>query len=253
MTSIRVPHTSRCSSAAFILIGSIFLGGCATVQTGRVHTAASAQLPEIKTAGALPPEITLNQLSAGGVREKRDDWGDGARKNAQAALEQLRPGKIVVLGDAASKPELADEIAEVRALFNAIDTNITLYGSPPLMLPSLAGRFDFSVGSIDHILTESGADALLVISGVDDYFTGDRKALVAVGLVAAAFTGVYIQPGNGAEHISAALIARDGTILWYDSLNHAGIADLRTPEGVKATLERLLKSMPQPFAPKSGS
>mgnify|MGYP005853879869 CR=1 FL=1 len=238
--------SARAVGACLFLACSLGLTGCATTvaRTGRVHQAAAAQLPTIRTTAVVPPAITLNQLTAGGVREQRDDWTQAARAAARESLETMRPENLVYLRDAELPPEIATEIAEVQALYRAVDLNLTLFGNPMVRMPTLAGRFDFSVGSVDRICEAAGADALLLVYGEDDYFTGDRKALIALGFVAAAFTGVYVAPGNGAEHLSAALIARDGTILWYDVLGAGQLGDLRKPEGVKANLENLLRSMP---------
>jgi hypothetical protein len=88
-----------------------------------------------------------------------------------------------------------------------------------------------------------------MIFAMDDYFSSDRKAFMALGMIGAALTGAYVGPAPGVEHVSAALIARDGTILWYDYCGPGRIGDLRNPEGVRATIENLLKSMPSAGTP----
>ncbi len=236
----------RGMAAACAAILALGLTGCATttVSTGKLHAGAPAQIASIRTTAVVPPQIVLNQLTAGGVKEQRDDWTNTARQAARETLESLRPERIVYLRDTQLDPAVQTEIAEIQALYRAVDLNLTFFGNPMVGLPTMAGRFDFSVGSVDKVCEAAGADALLLVYGEDDYFTGDRKALAALGLVAAAFTGVYVQPSSGTEHLSAALIARDGTLLWYDSLGAGRLGDLRKPEGVRTTLENLLRSMP---------
>jgi hypothetical protein len=234
----------RGMAAAFAAILALGLTGCATTTPGKLHAGASAQISSIRTTAVVPPQIVLNQLTAGGVKEQRDDWTNTARQAARETLESIRPERIIYLRDAQLEPAVLTEIAEIQALYRAVDLNLTFFGNPMVGLPTMAGRFDFSVGSVEKVCEAAGADALLLVYGEDDYFTGDRKALAALGLVAAAFTGVYVQPSSGTEHLSAALIARDGTLLWYDSLGAGRLGDLRKPEGVRTTLENLLRSMP---------
>jgi hypothetical protein len=234
---------------AACLLGCVVLySGCATVETapmGRRHTTTASRMPEIGTTAVLPPDITVNSLGAGGVAERRDDWTEMARTHARNTLESLRPEKIVYVRDLELREDLAEEIAEVQELFRIIDLNLLMsYGPAQIVPPASLGTFDYSVGNIDRILDAAGADALLVVRGVDDIFAADRKALVAVAVIASAFTGAYVGPSSGEAHISAALIGRDGTILWYDWVGDGAISDLRTPEGVRVTIERLLRTMP---------
>lgn len=246
MPHVPAPLRARLATVAVALAGLTFLSGCVTMApTQRLHAAAPNQLPAIERTVAMPPDITLNLLSGGGVRELRDDWTESARASAREALAQIRPERIVYVGDLADHPEVREELEEVQALYRAVALDLAIFSRPPFSLPTIARRFDLSVGSVERILDATGGDALLVVFGMDDYFSGDRKAFVALGLIGAALTGAYVGPGSGVEHVSAALIARDGTILWYDYCGAGRIGDLRQPAGVRATLENLLKSMPQ--------
>jgi hypothetical protein len=213
---------------------------------GLTHGSTGGQMEEVRKLAALPAELTLKQLSAGGVSEKRDDWTASARTHARAVLEEMRPDSIVYVADLDARADLADEIREVRALFDLIDMNIMLLGVAPVPTAS----FNFSVGSVDRILEAAGADALLIVGGTDEIFTTDRKVLSVISLVAsAALTGQAVMPSSGEAHISAGLIARDGTILWWNFLGDAEIGDLRKPEGVEATIRRLLGSTPAAAVP----
>jgi hypothetical protein len=239
---------NRCALAACLLVIALLGAGCATstvVTSGRTHPTTASRMDEIKTTAVLPPDITLNSLGAGGVAERRDDWTEMARANARQVLESVRPERIVYVRDLDTRAELADEIAEVQALFELIDMNLLLSYSPlQVVPPSARGSLDYSVGSIDRILDAAQADALLVVRGVDDIFATDRKALAVAGFILAAAAGTSFNMSSGEAHLSAALIGRDGTILWYDWVGDAGMGDLRKPEGVRATIERLLRSMP---------
>ncbi|HEX9781200.1 MAG TPA: hypothetical protein VGA56_00515 [Opitutaceae bacterium] len=250
---MRVLHLSEgrhCAIAVSSLIVTVLVAGCATAPahtTSRIHATTPARMGEITVTAALPADITLNSLGAGGVAERRDDWTEMARAHARNTLKSIRPGRIVYAGDLETREELADEIAEVEALFQLIDLNLLLTYSPLQMVPPTAiTRFDYSVGSIDRILDTAGADALLIVRGVDDIFAADRKALAVAAFILSAAAGAGYNMSSGEAHLSAALIGRDGTLLWYDWLGEGAIGDMRKPESVQATLTRLLRSMPGP-------
>ncbi len=219
-------------------------GGTTSRWPGMTHGTVGTHMEDVAMVGALPAQVTVSQLNAGGVSELRDDWTEAARTHAREVLEHMTPQHVVYLGDLESRPELADEIREVKALYALIDANIMLFGLSPMAVPT--PHFEYSVGSIDGILEAAHADALLVIGGKDDIFSTDRKVLTVVSIIAsAALTGQAVAPGDGTAHLSAALIARDGTILWWNFLGNGEISDLRTPNGMQATIHRLLASMPQ--------
>lgn len=202
------------------------------------------------TIAVLPPDITLREISAGGSKQERDDWSETAKRTARETVQSIRPENYVYFTDLEVAEDLEEEMEEVMALYQTIDVTL-------MMREMNAGRFPHprasrrqSVGSVDRILDAVDADSLLVVYGVDDIFTTDRKALVALGFVANVFTSAYTgvaalpQPSNGDSHLSAALIARDGRIIWRYWLSQDGIGDLRTPDGVRKTLLRLLETMP---------
>jgi hypothetical protein len=247
MSSLYFKGRTALTHSASLGLACFLFTGCTSVVkwTGMSHGSAAGQMQQVHKVAVLPAQITINQLTAGGVSEKRDDWTESAMTHARSILENLRPGSVIYLADLDSRPELADEIREVCALVDLIDTNFMVFGLSPMAAPTAAGRFDFSVGSIDRILEAAGADALLVVDGVDEIFTADRKVLAAVSIIAsAALTGSVVAPGSGQAHVSAALIARDGTVLWWNFVGDGMIKDLRTADGVRATLQRLLEHLP---------
>jgi hypothetical protein len=199
----------------------------------------------IATIGVLPPDITLRELAAGGASQERDDWSKSAREASRDMLERIRAEKFVYLRDLDLSEEMKEEIEDVMALYRAINlTFITrLYGmsSPPTSTrPSL--------GSLDSIADAAGADALMLVYGVDDIFTADRQAIAALGIAAAFFTRIPILPSSGEGHLSAALVDRNGQILWYNIIGADQLGDLRKPDGVRRTLETLLRTFPPSVA-----
>lgn len=200
-------------------------------------------LDEIHRTAVLSPHVTLRSYSAGGIREERDEWNNAARTVIAEYIAGLSGNEFVLIDELENDPEFEDEITEIRDLYRAIELNMQAFGN---MLPAARQSSTYSVGSVDRLLEAANADALLVVYGVDDIFTSGRQALVLVSMVASVYLGGggVIGTDAGDAHISAALIGRDGTILWHRMLNQGQISDLRTQEGVAKTLRTLFQSFP---------
>lgn len=230
--------------AVGLLTVAFLATGCATTSgpryPARLHPNAQQQFASIEKTAVLPPDIVLNEYTAGGVRERREDWTATARQNATLEIERLGGDRVVVLGDFSDNPDLAEEVRDIVALYQTIDINHATFAG---ILPNRPNTFEHSVGSVDRVLEQADADALLIIYGMDDYFTSGRQALSVLGFVAAATLGGGYMPSHGVDHVSAALIARDGTILWHNTVSFAS-RDLRTAEGIRQTLGYLLGPLP---------
>jgi hypothetical protein len=61
-------------------------------------------------------------------------------------------------------------------------------------------------------------------------------------VLAGAVTGVVVIPAGGSTLNSAALVERDGTVLWFNCAQGGG--DLRTAEGAGNTTRTLLAGLP---------
>jgi hypothetical protein len=163
----------------------------------------------VVTIGVLEADITLRELAAGGNPQERDDWSEIARRTARETLETMRPENYVYFVDEELSDDVKAEIEEVQALFrNAILNDIAFMAPPTRTRPQF--------GSVDAIADAVGADALMLVYGVDDIFTTDRQVLTALSLVAAGLTGVAVVPDSGVAHLNAALIDRNGRLIWYN-------------------------------------
>lgn len=56
--------------------------GCATTPK-TVHPEFETRTRDIKTAGLISPDIKIFELTAGGVRELKDDWCQKGKENVQ--------------------------------------------------------------------------------------------------------------------------------------------------------------------------
>lgn len=237
----------RCSLIG-LLLGLSFLTGCKTVapETYRTPPDVARMAPPPQNVAVAPLDVELAELTASGAVEMRVDWTDEAKANLIAAIRkrtQFEPRAP----ELASNVELQNELTEVGALVHLMNLN-QLYTRLPSAAansipPSAATHsFDYNTGALTAHQEHYGEGAVLFIFLRESYATGGRKALAALGLVSAAFTGVYIAPAMGSTVATAALVDHDGTVLWLNQSTYA--PDLRTPEGIEILLNDLLRGLP---------
>jgi hypothetical protein len=142
--------------------------------------------------------------------------------------------------------DLKKEIEDIRALYKAVSQSIRLHaiGPGPYVFPDKVASFDYSIGPIDTILNRYDCDALIIVYGTDAISTGGRKALMALGAIAGAFTGVVVMPAGGATTINFAVIDEGGNILFYTSKAGAGY-DLRKPESALSIVNQVVAEYPE--------
>lgn len=240
-----MPHHSFRHLAVLSLAASVFLSGCATIPVSyKTRSTTEAKVKGLKSAQFAPLHVSVFELSAGGVREKRDDWTNQAVQLLSTAFHEQSGFKVGSVTGAELDPDAAREIAEVRALLQVITVNHALNSvmAPPPLQPTNR-PLTYNVGRIDHLLDSLHADGLLLVTVHDEYSTGGRKALMALGFLTGALTGIYVVPAGGATLNSAALVERDGSVLWFNYGNSQG--DLRTAEGARATVKQLLTGLPK--------
>lgn len=209
--------------------------GCVSSPSAhRTAACATERATHIRKVVVLPLDVEVSELSAGGMTEKRADWTQTVAANLNDSISRLTPCHPIPL----RAPASPDELQEIQALYRAITANQTIhsfYG--PGLLTSIHGPLVYKLGSLEKITASSDADAALLLFVRDDYATGGRKAVAVVG----ALTGMAVR--TGVTLASAALVDRDGTILWmnYTGANHG---DLRTQEDADATVRLLFSGLP---------
>lgn len=202
---------------------------------------AAERLGTLGTPLIAPPKVEVFELTAGGVAEKRDDWTDQALQHVTNALTAQTGFKPHIAG---TEPNDAvrEELQEVVAMLQTITVNHVGNLIGPKQLSSANRPLSYNVGRIDTLADALGSEVLLVVFARDEFSTGGRKALMALGVLTAAVTGVYVVPAGGATLNSAALVQRDGTVLWFNYAQGGG--DVRTPEGADQSMKALLAGMP---------
>ncbi len=243
---------NRGSAMLLALAAGLLLGltGCASKNFRTIPNLAD-RTQKIKTIALARPDVKVYEVSAGGVRELRDEWSEKGGENVtQGILARFRglPLEIRIL-----EPDSGTEreFAEVRALFEAVSQSVILHTyneqNNPNIFPDKVNNFEYSVGSIERLLQKSGADALLLLSGVDEIATGGKKALnvlgVVTGVALGAVTGVAILPRMEGTSMRCALVDKSGAILWYNVNGGTG-TDLRDPASSNDFVADTLKDFP---------
>lgn len=212
-----------------------------------ISPALPERLDRVKRIVVMPARIDVIQLTAGGARERMDQWSIQAQEQAVVALQtELAKNKAVTIQRASVDPRgtLKGELEETYALLDAVSAMIILHTYEPSkeIFPEKVAKFDYSLGP-DVATFAEGADALLFLSGLDVVSTGGRKAAQAGMALLGLLGGVVFIPNTGVTVGSLALVdARDGSILAYKFSRCCG--DLYEEKGAAKWVANLLDGFP---------
>ncbi|WP_136513614.1 hypothetical protein [Geomonas edaphica] len=246
-------NLKRCARLVFIAIGfSLLLLGCAAPRTIQTHPALSQKCQNIKSIVFAKPDIKVYLVSAGGVPELMDEWSNLASDNVTKALLAQFEGSGTKISVLKTDPQNEQEMKEVLALFPVVSNAIMYHAAPaqPGFTQSAPMTYetgaDYSVGPIPKILDPAGADALLLVHGVDQYASAGKKAVNVLGTVSgvmmSAFTGIVVVPRGEGTTLRIALVDRNGTVLWHNL--KGGSTNLRDPDQAKGFVEVALDEFP---------
>lgn len=232
--------------ALFLLITLV---GCNTGNTRqKIHYSVSESnivRPNEKIL-FLPVDVTVHQVSAGGMSEEVPEWTDMAVSNVSAAITDSTLGSINL--HEYSIEQLEDNqklsIEEHIALYDAVA------GSAYLHTGQLSGenrwqhksdRFDYTVGPGLKFLKEyTDADSVLMVIGEDYETTAGRKF---VWLAFAALFGVGIPLGYSC--LTAGLVdIETGNIRWLDYAVNQSSINLRDRTDARKLVVDLFKNFP---------
>lgn len=225
-----------------VLLAALLLAACTST---RHFSADGYTLPADKpvTILVMRPDVEVGSATAGGLVEPNADWTAQARRNLAAALAAHARGRGVAV---ASLPDRTGEgeriVADYEALHRAVVSSIAAYKYGQTPLPTKKGkRFDWTLGPGAARLrgTDSaGSNYALFLVTRDAFATSGRVAMQMIGLL----LGGYMPAG---QHIAYASLVdlETGDIVWFNLLDGSA-GDIRTPEGAKGLVDRLMRSMP---------
>jgi len=227
------------------IVGLLFTG--CVPKNYRHHPDFQQRIGMISAPGVLPVDVTIYEVSAGGVTEIRQEWCDiGSNNIAQALREQLADKNFDIIPIKIT-PAIETEIREVKALYRAVDASIRMHTYPATgaLFPDKVSNFNYSVGPMEDLMDSLGVDVFLVVNCMDQVSTGGRKAVVAATVIAGALAGVQVIPAGSFTQGSVAIIDPTGAIIWYNTHAEAWQYDLRKYDSAYALVERILADLPK--------
>ena len=213
------------------VLGLLFTStGCVTAPVTYKTTAdATAKVPAAPRVSILPIDVEVEEISAGGVTEKRADWARTVSANLTQAIARESGYVAAPSLDSAVKEELDD----IQALVRRVSQNHLNFLFGPAELSTASKPLAYELGSIERLGKACNADALLFVFARDAYSSGGRKALVALG---------FAIPAPALA--TAALVEPNGRILWFNYY-FAQNVDLRESNGAATLISGLLAGLPK--------
>ncbi|MEJ2034231.1 MAG: hypothetical protein P8Y63_14605 [Deltaproteobacteria bacterium] len=199
---------------------------------------------KLNTVLLLTPDITVNSLHAGDVKEKMPEWSEQSRELVIKAIEAelQQKGRNIKLLD--PKTKYHQTVKEVKDLHLAVMQSIynhAIYEPGNLgIFPQRIEHFDYTVGSVKKLLQAYRADGMLIVRGEDNISTTGRKAL---GVVKSLNPFSQGQQG-GMTFLEATLTDVKGDVLWFKIKGNAGDYDLRSPEESSKFVKLVFEDFP---------
>ena len=195
----------------------------------------------------MQPDITVSLLTAGGQLESREDWTNQARQNVLAALhaqQAKRGGSATIATTLADAGGDAATVKQLDLLHEAVGRSIRIHKyTPGQELPTKKGIFDWTLGELAvNYGRTAGYDYALFLFAQDSFSSGGRVALQAVSMLGCV-VGVCVIPQGGTQVAFVSLVdLKTGLVVWYNFL-YSEVGDIRTPDGARAMVDRLLDQM----------
>jgi len=233
-----------------LILACLLISACATAPRYRAHPQINSKIENVKTITVIPLKVDVYQLTAGGVKEKMDEWCMQAQRNVLTAIEddlKLRPLlNIKSFPETLMSEDRRINLEQTGALFEAVNSSIIIhtYGQPVHRFPEKIQNFDYTLGPEVRQLSNQ-TDALLLVRGVDNIATAGRKAVQVGSVILGALAGVQVTPNMGVTAVNLALVdANTGEVLWFNYHASAGDHDLRNPIDTTAMVMDILKDFP---------
>lgn len=191
----------------------------------------------------LSPQVTVKEISAGGVLDIVPEWTAQANANIQDELKQIIGGRtdLSLVPTPAFTPEEKDKLDQYVASYMVVGTTafwMTNYGGSEWAFKRT--HFDYTLGQgLSFVRQETGADAAIMVIAEDYVSSSGRKAAMFFG----ALMGVGIAGGQSVISIGVVDL-ENGDILWMHH-SQSGVKDLKDRESVHAMLTEILADLPK--------
>lgn len=229
------------ATSALVVVFALVVGGCAT-QTFSTTEKIRRYSPETRVL-LMPVDITLGEITAGGLVEPNAEWTAAAERHVNKALTEFlktRDAKLVAYNPPAADSDNHQLYQQIIKLHAAVGLSILRHQFPtPLQLPTKKDSFEWSMGGgLRELKKSSGADYGLFVYVQDTYASSGRVA----AMVVAAIFGVGL-PGGRQLGFASLVDLNTGEIVWFNRLVRAA-GDLRKFEPAKESVGVLMKDFP---------
>ncbi len=246
---LRSPATGRGGRLCLLLPWLallLALAGCSTPTTYLGRPLAEPDGPRLPKRVLVVPDVSVVEVTIGGVGEKDAQWSRQAKDNLLAALRaQAGKGNLFEL---VALPELTQEEKDVldahAAMFELVAANASEYGlSTDSFWKARASQLRYTVGpGLAFLAEKSGADAALFISAEDAVSTGGRVAVLLATVLM--FGMPALAPGY--SYLAAGLVdLASGDLLWNNFDWNIARRDLRKPQDAEGLLTEVFSSLPR--------
>ena len=226
------------------------MAGCATPKASvNQDVGKDPEKPLPHRILVIEPDIQVHEVSAGGVVEKVDDWSKEATGHALKSLENAVQSRH--LFDAVQSPDLSADDKSLLEQYTGLYALVSgsAYGathSPYSAWRDRAAQFDYTLGpGLKPFCERNKIDAAIFLVGTDYISSAGRKAAMAFGILAAAFTGIVIVPTSQPAFMSAGVVdLKTGDLLWYSTDIRSGSANLRDPAVMQSLIDDLFDTYP---------
>lgn len=219
------------------------LAACTSVRSFRAESYTLAPATPIDLV-VIDPDVEVGTLTAGGLVQPNADWTKQAEANLLAALRErlgAQGGSVRLLVPGALKGADAEIFTDYERLNRAVGSAVAQHKYGGDELPTKRGKFDWTLGpgaAALGRLSGGGSHALFLVAR-DSFASSER---VALNVILAVLAGGWA--GGGQRFAYASLVdLKTGDVVWFNVLA-SSIGDMRSPEGARATVDTLLRSMP---------
>ncbi len=204
--------------------------GCASAPLYRTHPELPQRKSTIKTAGLLPPMITMYEEQYKFGLNKlipHDDWSPGAAEAVRKAFldetAAIRMPLKFIDGEDRELNDMAD-------LFSAVDFSIQRHvydTNLKEMFPEKALSFDYSLGPAWEMMDRHQVDAVWIVTGFNLLPTTGAQVGDAVQHFVAILSALGGGPGVAFTlkkiELRAALVDKSGEIVFYTKLDESNV------------------------------
>lgn len=183
-------HLNAASLTVLILMVVFFSSSC-SAPGYRVHPEFELRAKAISRPALMPPDVKIFESLPGGMRVLRNDWSTTGMENIQNAVVKEFAEKNCSVRLLDDDSGMNAELDEIQSLYKVVNKSIRLqaYG-PPTKSPGSV-KFEYSLGSLEHILPQLGADAVIFVSALEEISSSKKIAVVNLAIADASGTIIW--------------------------------------------------------------